>query len=71
MAKHTIISKATLPSALQCNVYYHQQKDTVELELGGTTIKIGADSFIVMQEVMRKAVAKIIMRSPMKPTNCN
>lgn len=66
MAKQTIISKATLPSSLQCKVYYHQRLDTVELELGGTTIKVGADSFIVMQEVMRKAVAKIIMQTPIK-----
>lgn len=69
MAKQTIITKATLPSALQCKVYYHQRQDTVELELGGTTIKIGTDSFIVMQEVMRKAVAKIIMQTPIKQPN--
>jgi hypothetical protein len=35
----------------------------VELEVGGTTLKFEADSFIVINEMLRKAAARIVMQT--------
>ena len=42
---------------------YHKSSDTVEIEVGGTTLKFEANSFIVVNEMLRKAAAKIVMQT--------
>jgi len=63
MRHHKIVGQAMLPSNTACKVLYNKSMDTVEVEVGGTTLKFEADSFIVMHEMMRKAAAKIVMQT--------
>ncbi|QVL45960.1 MAG: hypothetical protein KFB94_02280 [Methylophilaceae bacterium] len=62
--KHlNIVSQTRLPSNTSCKVLYHKSSDTVEIEVGGTTLKFEANSFIVVNEMLRKAAAKIVMQT--------
>lgn len=62
--KHlNIVSQTRLPSNTACKVVYHKSSDTVEIEVGGTTLKFEANSFIVVNEMLRKAAAKIVMQT--------
>lgn len=66
MRHQKIVGQAMLPSKTACKVFYNQSMDTVEVEVGGTTLKFEADSFIVMHEVLRKAAAKIVMQTELE-----
>lgn len=37
--------------------------DVVEIEMGGTSLKFQANSFIVMHEMLRKTAARIVMQT--------
>jgi hypothetical protein len=63
MKQQTIVGQAMLPSHTACKILYNKAKDTVEVEVGGTSLKFEADSFIVMNEMFRKAAAKIVMQT--------
>ena len=65
MKQPTVIGQTLLPSKTACKVLYNKQLDMVEMEVGGTTLKFEANSFIVMHEMIRKAAAKIVMQTPL------
>lgn len=62
MAKQ-IISQTQLAGNATCKVLYNKVKDKVELEIGGTSIRLDASQFFVMNEMMRKAVARLVMQT--------
>lgn len=63
MKRHTVVAKTMLAGKTVCKVLYHHSSDTVELEVGGTTLKFEADNFIVINEMLRKAAARIVMQT--------
>lgn len=60
-----VMSKTKLTGNQTCQVVYHQENDLIELEVGGTTLKLAAINFLMMNEMMRKAAAKLIMQTPL------
>jgi len=58
-----VIGKAILPSNTECKVIYSNSSDLVEVQLGGTSLRFNADSFILLNELLRKAAAKVIMQT--------
>ena len=64
MKQPTIVGQTLLTSNTACKVLYHKPSDTVEIEVGGTTLKFEANSFIVVNEMLRKAAARIVMQTP-------
>lgn len=63
MAKQTVIGQTVLPSKTACKVLYSKSTDSVEIEVGGTSLKFEANSFMLMHEMMRKAAARIVMQT--------
>lgn len=63
MQRLKIMSKVTLQGNEQCKVTYHQQTDVVVLEVGGTSLKLDACNFMMMNEMIRKAAAKLVMQT--------
>ncbi len=63
MSKQLIISQAKLSSNEDCKVLYNKAKDIVELEIGDTSLRLEARNFFMMNEMMRKAVAKLVMQT--------
>ncbi len=63
MKHQKLMGKITLPSETECKVLYSKQGDEVEIEMGTTTLRLQANSFIVMHEMLRKAAARIIMQT--------
>jgi hypothetical protein len=63
MNKVQVMSKTTLPSNELYKVVYDQHRDTVVLELGGTSLKLNAFNFMRMNEMMRKAAARLAMQT--------
>lgn len=63
MNKVQVMSKATLPDNELCKVVYHQRQDTVVLEIGGTSLKLNALNFMRMNEMIRKAAARLAMQT--------
>lgn len=61
-----VMGKATLPSNELYKVIYNQQQDSVVLEIGGTSLKLDASNFMKMNEMMRKAAAKLAMQTVIK-----
>ena len=59
----------TLPAQVECRVVYNKSRDAVELMIGGTSLRLKAASFIVINEVIRKAAAKIVMQTEINPVN--
>jgi len=58
-----VMSRATLPNNEQYQVTYNAQKDTVELEIGGISLRLNASKFMMMNEMMRKAAARLVMQT--------
>jgi len=58
-----VIGKTILPSNTECKVIYSNSSDLVEVQLGGTSLRFNADSFILLNELLRKAAAKVIMQT--------
>lgn len=63
MKRNQVIGKTVLPSATECKVTYNRVMDTVELQVGGTSLHFNANSFILVQELLRKAAAKVVMQT--------
>ncbi len=67
MKRNQIIGKTILPgsheSFSECRVTYNSAMDTVELQVGGTSLRFDANSFILVQELLRKAAAKVVMQT--------
>ncbi len=63
MNEAQVMSKATLPDHALCKVVYHQHQDAVVLEIGGTSLKLNAINFMLMNEMMRKAAARLVMQT--------
>jgi hypothetical protein len=57
------MSRATLPGNELYKVIYNQRQDTVVLEIGGTSLKLNASNFMRMNEMMRKAAARLVMQT--------
>lgn len=69
MSKQMIISQARFADNEECKVLYNKAKDMVELEVGGTSLRFEAGNFFMMNEMMRKAAAKLIMQTELRHTN--
>ncbi|PPC84067.1 MAG: hypothetical protein CTY38_02860 [Methylotenera sp.] len=63
MSKQLVISQAKLVGNEDCKVLYNKAKDIVELEIGDTSLRLEARNFFMMNEMMRKAVAKLVMQT--------
>lgn len=63
MNRALVMSKATLPSNELYKVIYNQRQDTVVLEIGGTSLKLNTSNFMMMNEMMRKAAARLAMQT--------
>lgn len=63
MKKQLIISQAKLAGNQECKVLYNKAKDMIELEVGGTSLRFEARNFFMMNEMLRKAAAKLIMQT--------
>ena len=63
MKKQLIISQAKLAGNQECKVLYHKAKDMIELEVGGTSLRFEARNFFMMNEMLRKAAAKLVMQT--------
>lgn len=66
MKKQQIISQAKLTSNEECKVLYNQAKDMIELEVGGTSLRLNARNFFMMSEMLRKAVAKLVVQTKLQ-----
>jgi hypothetical protein len=58
-----IVSQTQLAGNGTCKVFYNKAKDMVELEVGGTSLRLEADHFFMMNEMMRKAAARLVMQT--------
>ncbi|MDP2153740.1 MAG: hypothetical protein Q8J66_08800 [Methylotenera sp.] len=63
MSKQLIISQAKLTGNEDCKVLYNKAKDMVELEISGTSLRLEVRNFFMMNEMMRKAVARLVMQT--------
>lgn len=63
MKRQLTISRAVLAENEACKVLYNKDKDIVELEIGGTSLRFEARNFFMMNEMMRKAVARLVMQT--------
>lgn len=63
MSKQLITRQAVLAENKECKVLYNSAKDIVELEVGGTSLRFEAQSFFMMNEMLRKAAARLVMQT--------
>lgn len=63
MKRQLIISQAKLAGNQECKVLYNKAKDMIELEVGGTSLRFEARNFFMMNEMLRKAAAKLVMQT--------
>ncbi len=63
MSRVKVMGRATAPGNEQYKVVYNQYKDTVVLELGDTSLKLNAVNFMLMNEMVRKAAARLVMQT--------
>jgi hypothetical protein len=61
--RQQIISQAKLAGNEVCKVLYNKAKDIVELEIGGVSLRFEARNFFMMNEMLRKAAAKLVMET--------
>jgi hypothetical protein len=66
MKKQQIISQAKLAGNEECKVLYNKAKDMIELEIGGTSLRLNARNFFMMSEMLRKAAAKLVMQTELQ-----
>ncbi len=58
-----VMGRTTVPGNEQYKVVYNQHQDTVVLELGDTSLKLNAVNFMLMNEMVRKAAARLVMQT--------
>jgi hypothetical protein len=63
MSSQLIISQAKLVGNEECKVLYNKDKDMVELEIGDTSLRFEARNFFMMNEMLRKAAARLVMQT--------
>lgn len=63
MSRQQIISQARLAGNEECKVLYNKAKDIVELEIGGVSLRFEARNFFMMNEMLRKAAARLVMET--------
>jgi len=63
MNRVKVMGKATLPGNERYQVIYKQSQDVVIVEIGGTSLKLNASNFMMMNEMMRKAAARLVMQT--------
>jgi hypothetical protein len=61
-----LIGRTKLTGNEKCKVHYNQRRDTVVLEVGGISLTLDARNFMAVNEMMRKAAAKLIMQTHIK-----
>jgi hypothetical protein len=66
MKKQQIISQAKLVGNEECKVLYNKAKDMIEIEIGGTSLRLDARNFFMMSEMLRKAAAKLVMQTKLQ-----
>ena len=66
MKSQQIISQARLAGNEECKVLYNKAKDMIELEIGGTSLRFEAKNFFTMNELLRKAAAKLVMQTELR-----
>jgi hypothetical protein len=47
-------------------VLYNKAKDMIELEIGGTSLRLNARNFFMMSAMLRKAAAKLVMQTELQ-----
>jgi hypothetical protein len=63
MSRQQIIGQAKLAGNEECKVLYYKAKDIVELEIGGVSLRFEARNFFMVNEMLRKAAAKLVMET--------
>lgn len=63
MHRQLITKQAVLAENKECKVLYNSAKDIVEIEIGGTSLRFEARSFFMMNEMLRKAAARLVMQT--------
>lgn len=66
MGQQLIISQAVLAENEGCKVLYNKDKDVVELEIGGISLRFEARNFFMMNEMLRKATARLVMQTELR-----
>lgn len=56
-----VISKMTLIGNEQCQVVHSGDRNMVVVEIGGTSLKLNTANFMMINEMMRKAAARLVM----------
>jgi hypothetical protein len=55
------------PAKIEFQMIYNKSRDAVELIIGGASLTLNADSFIMSNKVIHKATAKIVMQTEIYP----
>lgn len=63
MHQSQIVGQTNLEGVLPCRICFHRNTDMVDVQVGCTTLCMPAQQFIVIQEMMRKAAARIVMQT--------
>lgn len=61
MSQQYVIGRAELAGETMCSISCDQGMEFVELAVGNTSLKLEARNFMLLNEMMRKAAAKIVM----------
>ncbi len=57
------LSRITLNRNTHCSICYDKETDAVELSVGNISIKLNGNHFVLFNEMVRKATAKLVMNS--------
>ena len=63
MDKQRIICQAKIAGNENCKVLYNEVTDMIELEIGGTSIRFDTQNFFMINEMLRRAAARLIMQT--------
>lgn len=63
MGRQLIIGQAVLAENAECKVLYNKANDVVELEIGGVSLRFEARNFFMMNEMLRKAAARLVIQT--------
>lgn len=58
-----LICQTKLTGKEKCKVRYNQHSDKVVLEVGGIALTLDVHNFMMVNEMMRKAAARLVMRT--------
>jgi hypothetical protein len=62
MNTRQLICETRLTGNEKCKVRYNQRCDKVVLEVGGMSLTLDAQNFMMVNEMMRKAAARLVMQ---------